>query len=65
VAVLILVALVKPTFSVPFLWLVLFLPGTLQPALFIVLGYIALTMLTIASCLFPHSYLSFRHGNRF
>jgi hypothetical protein len=48
VTVLILVALVKPTLSVPFLWLMLFLPGTLQPALFVVLGYTALTMLAIA-----------------
>jgi hypothetical protein len=48
VAVLILIALVKPTLSIPFLWLVLFLPGTLQPALFVVLGYTALTMLAIS-----------------
>jgi hypothetical protein len=31
-----------------FFWLVLCLPGTLRPALFSILGYIALTMLAVA-----------------
>jgi hypothetical protein len=48
VAALMLGALVKPTLSVPFFWLVLFLPGTWRPALFILLGYIALTALALS-----------------
>src|SRR5262249_10189745 len=46
-AMLILLALVKPTLSIPFLWLVLFLPGALRPVLFIIVGYIALTVLAV------------------
>jgi hypothetical protein len=48
VAVLFLVASVKPTLSLPFVWLVLFLPGTRRPALFVVGGYLALTLVAIA-----------------
>jgi hypothetical protein len=43
-AVLILVTLVKPTISIPFFWIVLFIPGKLRPALLITLGYVALTL---------------------
>jgi len=43
-AALILVALVKPSVSVPFFWIVLFVPGRLRPALFVSLGYVALTL---------------------
>jgi len=43
-AVLVLVTLVKPTISVPFFWIVLFVPGRLRPTLFLVLGYVALTV---------------------
>jgi hypothetical protein len=41
---LILVSLVKPTISVPFFWIVLFIPGRLRPALLVSLGYIVLTL---------------------
>ena len=41
---LVLVALVKPSVTVPFLWLALFVPGRLRPALLIGLGYLALTL---------------------
>ena len=44
VALLILAALVKPTISVPFLWLILFLPGTLKPFLLVLFGYIGLSL---------------------
>ncbi len=44
VAVLVLMALVKPTVSAPFIWLVLFIPGRLRPALLVIAGYIALTI---------------------
>ncbi len=47
-AALILVALVKPTLSVPFFWLVLFRPSTLRPAVFAVAGYLALTLVAVA-----------------
>jgi Glycosyltransferase family 87 len=38
-------ALVKPTVSAPFFWLVLFVPYRPRPALLVVLGYLALTLL--------------------
>ncbi|HEY7535365.1 MAG TPA: glycosyltransferase 87 family protein [Thermodesulfobacteriota bacterium] len=41
---LILVALIKPSISAPFFWIVLFTPGRLRPAILIVSGYIALTL---------------------
>lgn len=44
-AALILAAFVKPTFATPFFWLVLFVPGTFRPAVLVVAGYAALTML--------------------
>ena len=37
-------ALVKPNISVPFLWIVLLLPGRLRPAVLVALGYAALTL---------------------
>jgi len=43
-AALILMTLVKPSVSVPFFWIVLFVPGTLRPALLVVLGYVGLTV---------------------
>lgn len=43
-AVLVLATLVKPTTSVPFFWIVLFVSGNLRPALLILLGYGALTL---------------------
>lgn len=42
-AALIVVALVEPAISVPFLWLLLFLPGRSRPAFLVLLGYIGLT----------------------
>ncbi len=46
-AALILVALVKPTLSAPFFWMVIFIPSTLWPAVLVVLGYVSLTLLAI------------------
>jgi hypothetical protein len=40
---LVLLALVKPSVSVPFFWIMVFLPGRLRPAVLVVLGYVALT----------------------
>jgi hypothetical protein len=40
----ILFALVKPSLSAPFFWLVLFVPGRIRPALMIAGGYIACTL---------------------
>jgi hypothetical protein len=44
-AVLVLVSLSKPSISVPFFWIVLFVPGRLRPALLVSLGYILLTVI--------------------
>ncbi|HLC30005.1 MAG TPA: glycosyltransferase family 87 protein, partial [Dehalococcoidia bacterium] len=44
-AALVLFSLVKPSVSIPFFWVVSFVPGTLRPALLVSLGYIALTLL--------------------
>ena len=44
VALLVVVALVKPNLAAPFFWLVLLLPGRLRPALVVVAGYVALTL---------------------
>ncbi len=41
---LILLALVKPSVSAPFFWIVLFVPGRLRPAILVVSAYIALTL---------------------
>ena len=43
-AALLLLALVKPTVSAPFFWLLLVIRGGLRPALLIILGYAALTL---------------------
>lgn len=43
-AALVLVALVKPSISAPFFWIVLFVPGRLRPALLVVVGYVLLTL---------------------
>jgi hypothetical protein len=43
-AALVLFALVKPNVSVPFLWIALFLPGRLRPAVLVAAGYTALTL---------------------
>jgi hypothetical protein len=47
-AALITIAMVKPTVSVPFFWLVLFRPSTLRPAVFVIIAYVALTFLALA-----------------
>ena len=44
VAALFTLALIKPTFSAPFFWLILFLPGRLRPAVLVVILYGALTV---------------------
>jgi len=44
-SMLLLPALVKPTLSVPFFWIVLVLPGRVRPLLFVLVGYAALTFL--------------------
>lgn len=45
IACLFLVGLVKPNMTAPFFWIVLFVPGRLRPALLVVSGYVALTLL--------------------
>src|SRR5215831_3255870 len=45
---LILTALVSPTISAPFFWLVVFVPRTLWPAALVSLGYGALTLLAVS-----------------
>jgi len=52
---LILITLMAPTISAPFFWLTLFIPRTFRPAIFVLLGYVALTMFA----------LSFQGGNVF
>jgi hypothetical protein len=42
-ATLVLIALVKPNISVPFLWIVLFVPRSLRPVALVALGYLGLT----------------------
>jgi hypothetical protein len=44
----IVVALVKPNIAAPFFWIVLFVPGTLRPAVLVVAGYVALTLFASA-----------------
>jgi hypothetical protein len=44
-AALLLVTLVKPSISVPFFWIVLFVPGRPRPALLIMLGYVCSPLL--------------------
>ena len=43
-AAFVLTALVKPSISAPFFWIVLFVPGRLRPAFFMVLGCVLLTL---------------------
>jgi hypothetical protein len=43
-AALMVMALMKPSVSLPFLWIVLFVPGRLRPALLVTLGYLVLTL---------------------
>lgn len=47
-AVVMLPALVKPTLSAPFFWIVCFRPGRLRPIVLVCLGYLGVTMLAIA-----------------
>jgi hypothetical protein len=47
-AALILITLVKPNISAPFFWLVLFVPGTLRPAVLVSLGYLVLTLFAVS-----------------
>ncbi|HSJ07813.1 MAG TPA: hypothetical protein VK936_14000 [Longimicrobiales bacterium] len=56
---LLLPALVKPTLSVPFFWIVAFRPGRLRPIVLVCLGYAGLTLLAIA---FQDGPLAFRLG---
>ncbi|HKA33015.1 MAG TPA: glycosyltransferase 87 family protein [Candidatus Binatia bacterium] len=46
-AMLLLIALVKPTVAAPFIWIALFLPGGLRPVLLASFGYAALTMIAL------------------
>jgi hypothetical protein len=48
VASLFLLALVKPTVSAPFFWLVLVLPGRLRPGILVLVGYAALMLVAAA-----------------
>jgi hypothetical protein len=48
IAFLFLLALVKPSLTIPFFWVVLFVPGRLRPALLIAGGYLGLTLLASA-----------------
>jgi hypothetical protein len=43
-AALVLLSFVKPSISVPFLWIVLFIPYSLRPVVLITLGYLGLTL---------------------
>jgi len=45
---LILATFVKPTISVPFFWLVLFVPDSLRPASLVALGYCVLTLFAVS-----------------
>ena len=47
-AALVMPALVKPSISVPFLWLVLFIPGRILPLFFVICFYLALTLVGVA-----------------
>jgi hypothetical protein len=44
-ACLIILALLKPSVSAPFFWIVLFVPGRLRPSLLVVCGYVGVTLL--------------------
>ncbi len=41
---LVVLALVSPSITAPFFWVVLFAPGRMRPAIFVVIGYAALTL---------------------
>jgi hypothetical protein len=45
---LILVSLVSPPISAPFFWMAVFIPRTLRPAIFVSLGYAALTIFALS-----------------
>lgn len=47
-AALLLFAMVKPSLSAPFFWIVLFVPRRLRPAILVIAGYIALTALAVS-----------------
>lgn len=47
-ACLMLIALVKPSVSVPFFWILLFVPRTWRPAALVVIGYLGLTFFAAA-----------------
>jgi hypothetical protein len=47
-SIFILLALVKPSITVPFFWIVLFVSRRLRPALLITLGYIGLTLFAVS-----------------
>jgi hypothetical protein len=44
-AALLITALVKPTVSAPFFWIVLLIPNRLRPAILVVVGYLAITLI--------------------
>jgi hypothetical protein len=46
-ATLVIFALVKPTVSAPFFWLVCFMPGRWRPVLLVSVGYLALALLAV------------------
>jgi hypothetical protein len=46
-ALLFLIALVKPSLSVPFFWIVCFRPGSLRPAVLVIAGYLCLTLIAV------------------
>jgi Glycosyltransferase family 87 len=45
---LVLIAFVKPSISVPFFWILLFIPKSPRPALLVALGYVALTHFAVS-----------------
>lgn len=47
-AALLVPALVKPTLSVPFFWILVFVPGRLRPAVLVVSAYAALSLLAVS-----------------
>ena len=47
VAVLMLITLVKPSQTVPFFWILLFVPGTWRPAALVSFGYLVLTLFAV------------------
>ena len=47
-AALVLITFVKPSISVPFFWIVIFVPGSPRPALLVALGYLGLTLFSLS-----------------